>query len=173
MRARLHEASTLDDDMSDKAGWMYADLFLALMVIFLATISFVPEIKAANENSNQVRIQSSKVKQTTNFNFDRGLTLLLNSPEGQTVSSQVKQFIAEQKFPNNSQVVFMIVIGGYEANSGGDSEATTRASKFAMKIKKNNLELLGNATMSIDVSTSVPSDQVALVLTFAAFNPSK
>ena len=67
----------------------------------------------------------------------------------------------------------MKVIGGYEANSGGDSEATTRAIKFAMKIKKNNLELLGNATMSIDVSTSVPSDQFALVLTFAAFNPSK
>ena len=79
MRARLHEASTLDDDMSDKAGWMYADLFLALMVIFLATISFVPEIKAANENSNQVRIQSSKVKQTTNFNFDRGLTCIHES----------------------------------------------------------------------------------------------
>jgi hypothetical protein len=169
MRARLSETSALDDDMSDKAGWMYADLFLALMVIFLATISFVPEISASDESANQVRIQSSRVKQTTDFNFDRGLTLLLKSPDGQAVSSQIKQFIAGEKLPSNAQIVFMKVIGGYEANSGGDSEATTRAIKFAMKLKENNLELLGNATISIDVSTSVPSDQVALVLTFASF----
>jgi len=32
------------DDLTGLAGWMYTDLLLALMVIFLATISFVPQI---------------------------------------------------------------------------------------------------------------------------------
>ena len=173
MRARSSSNVSVDDDMSDKAGWLYADLFLALMVIFLATISFVPEIRASDKNANEVRIQSSEVEQTTNFNFDRGLTLLLKTPEGQTVSSQVKRFIAAEKLPNSAQVVFMKVIGGYEANTGGESAATTRAIEFGMKLKKNNVSLFGNATMSIDVSSSIPGDQVALVLTFAAFDPNK
>ena len=61
MRARTSEVIS-DDDMSDKAGWLYADLFLALMVIFLATISFVPEIRQVGEDSNSVRIQSSTME---------------------------------------------------------------------------------------------------------------
>jgi len=32
------------EDLTGLAGWMYTDLLLALMVIFLATISFVPQI---------------------------------------------------------------------------------------------------------------------------------
>jgi len=38
--------SKFDDaeDLTGLAGWMYTDLLLALMVIFLATISFVPQI---------------------------------------------------------------------------------------------------------------------------------
>ena len=39
------------EDTTAQAGWMYADLFLALMVVFLATISFVPTF---NGNSNLV-----------------------------------------------------------------------------------------------------------------------
>ena len=32
-----------EDDLSGLAGWMYTDLLVGLMVIFLATITFVPE----------------------------------------------------------------------------------------------------------------------------------
>jgi hypothetical protein len=167
MRARLSETSALDDDMSDKAGWMYADLFLALMVIFLATISFVPEIRASEENANQVRIQSSKIKQSTNFNFDRGLTLLLKTPDGKLVSSKIRSFLAVENLPSDSQVVFMKVIGGFDATPGSDSDATTRAIKYGMQLKKDNPVLFSNSTLSVDISKSVPSDQVALVLTFA------
>ena len=154
--------------MSEKAGWMYADLFLALMVVFLATISFVPEIRQSAEDANSVRIQSSTVKQSTNYNFDQGLTLLLSAPDGQLVSSRVKQFLAESKLPNDAEVVFMKMIGGIAKNPNGESEATTRAIKYGMKLKNGNPELFGMATMSVDISKSVADGKVALVLTFAA-----
>ena len=47
MRARYTPEEP--EDASHLAGWMYADLLLALMVIFLATISFVPNF--ANSSS--------------------------------------------------------------------------------------------------------------------------
>lgn len=40
MRRRVEEIEA--EDATLLAGWMYADLLLGLMVIFLATISFVP-----------------------------------------------------------------------------------------------------------------------------------
>ena len=40
-RRKLNNANS-NSDTTFLAGWMYADLFLALMVVFLATISFVP-----------------------------------------------------------------------------------------------------------------------------------
>ena len=36
-------SETEDEDVSFLAGWMYADLFLAMMVVFLATVTFIPE----------------------------------------------------------------------------------------------------------------------------------
>lgn len=168
MRARTSHRLNIDDDMSDKAGWLYADLFLALMVIFLATISFVPEIAPGKDNANSARIKSSTVIQSTNYNFDRGLTLLLKAPDGELVSSKIRTFLTQENLPNDAEVVFMKVIGGYEANTGGESAATTRAIKFGMKLKNSNPDLFAVATMSVDISKSVPGDQVALVLTFAA-----
>ena len=168
MRTRYSRQLVTEDDLADKAGWMYADLFLALMVVFLATISFVPDISQGLTSANSVRIKSNTVTQSTNYNFDRGLTLLLKTPDGQLVSTKIREFLAQENLPNNAEVVFMKVIGGYEPNTGGESAATTRAIKFGMKLKKDNPNLFSQATMSVDISKSVAKDQVALVLTFAA-----
>ena len=167
MRARTSEVIS-DDDMSDKAGWLYADLFLALMVIFLATISFVPEIRQVGEDSNSVRIQSSTIKQSTNYNFDQGLTLLLDAPDGQLIASRITQFLADSKLPRDAEVVFMKLIGGFADNPSGESAATTRAIKYGMTLKNENPDLFGMATLSVDISKSVADGKVALVLTFAA-----
>ena len=43
-RMQDSEIQEHEEDLLGLAGWMYADLFLALMVIFLATISFVPAL---------------------------------------------------------------------------------------------------------------------------------
>jgi len=54
-------------DASHLAGWMYADLLLALMVIFLATISFVPNF--AN-SSSAVPTQIKQI--SSGYNYNRG-----------------------------------------------------------------------------------------------------
>ena len=50
--ARRQVATELED-VTHLAGWMYADLLLALMVIFLATISFVPKFNNVSINSEK------------------------------------------------------------------------------------------------------------------------
>jgi hypothetical protein len=49
MRRASATGPELGEDVTEKAGWMYADLFLALMVIFLATISFVPNTRLLHQ----------------------------------------------------------------------------------------------------------------------------
>ena len=43
MRPKKKSSKDLED-LSGISGWMYSDLLIALMVIFLATITFVPEV---------------------------------------------------------------------------------------------------------------------------------
>ena len=55
----------VEEDLTGQAGWMYTDLMLALMVVFLATISFVPQFmgsgSAAITDPNDPNYSYSKV----------------------------------------------------------------------------------------------------------------
>jgi hypothetical protein len=44
MSRRTRSARRKVEDATPLGGWLFADSFLALMVIFLATISFVPNL---------------------------------------------------------------------------------------------------------------------------------
>ena len=43
--------TTEEDDLTGLSGWMYTDLLLALVVVFLATITFVPNLDAIGSGS--------------------------------------------------------------------------------------------------------------------------
>jgi hypothetical protein len=70
MRRRVESAES--EDATLLAGWMYADLLLGLMVIFLATISFVPI-----DNFVSKSLVKATYKQVDKaFNFNRGISLI-------------------------------------------------------------------------------------------------
>ena len=72
MRKRQEEGQA--EDATLLAGWMYADLLLGLMVIFLATISFVPI-----DNFVSKSLVKATYKQVDKaFNFNRGLSVVLH-----------------------------------------------------------------------------------------------
>ncbi|CAB4331443.1 MAG: hypothetical protein F2690_00655 [Actinobacteria bacterium] len=167
MRSRRIER-VIEDDMVDKAGWMYADLFLGLMVIFLATISFVPEIRD-NSNANAGnRVSSNTIRQSTSFNFDKGLTIVINTPDVLLIETRIKSFLAGERLPLDSQIVFVKFIGGYDPINERVSDGATRALEFGLKLRADNPKLFANATNSADASPDIASGQVAVVLTFSS-----
>ena len=154
MKSRRIERE-IEDDMVDKAGWMYADLFLGLMVIFLATISFVPEIHD-NSNANAGnRVSSNTIRQSTSFNFDKGLTIVVSEPDVLLIETRIKSFLAGERLPLDSQIVFVKFIGGYDPINERISDGATRALEFGLKLRLDNPKLFVNATNSADASLSL------------------
>jgi hypothetical protein len=153
-------ATQVGEDVTDKAGWMYADLFLALMVIFLATISFVPEFRAApTSNVEGMTVASSTMTKGANFQYS-GF-----DPE------KLKADIAKYRLENNlsaaSKIVYVQVSGGYDSAKQNVNAGTVTAISFSVNMKKDLPELFNSADFKIDTSADLGPNSVSLRIVFA------
>jgi hypothetical protein len=153
-------ATQVGEDVTDKAGWMYADLFLALMVIFLATISFVPEFRAApTSNVEGTSVASSTMTKGANFQYS-GF-----DPE------KLKADIAKYRLENNlnaaSKIVYVQVSGGYDSAKQNVNAGTVTAISFSVNMKKDLPELFNSADFKIDTSADLGPNSVSLRIVFA------
>jgi hypothetical protein len=153
-------ATQVGEDVTDKAGWMYADLFLALMVIFLATISFVPEFRAApTSNVEGTTVASSTMTKGGNFQYS-GF-----DPE------KLKADIAKYRLENNlsaaSKIVYVQVSGGYDSAKQNVNAGTVTAISFSVNMKKDLPELFNSADFKIDTSADLGPNSVSLRIVFA------
>jgi hypothetical protein len=153
-------ATQVGEDVTDKAGWMYADLFLALMVIFLATISFVPEFRAApTSNTEGTTVASSTMNKGANFQYS-GF-----DPE------KLKADIAKYRLENNlsaaSKIVYVQVSGGYDSAKQNVNAGTVTAISFSVNMKKDLPELFNSADFKIDTSADLSPNSISLRIVFA------
>jgi hypothetical protein len=169
-RARID--SEEQENLLLQSGWMYADLFLALTVIFLATISFVPEI-GQGRDSNASTNTTSGVSNVTSFNYAKGYTLVLPVDQYDQVVNKVSQFLAQEGLSANSEIIFAQIVGGFDPQSEKPSDGQLRAITFAIEVTNKYPELLQGAQRYIESSPSVAPGNVALRLTFAQPIPQK
>jgi hypothetical protein len=153
-------AAQVGEDVTDKAGWMYADLFLALMVIFLATISFVPEFRSApTSNVDGTSVASSTMTKGANFQYS-GF-----DPE------KLKADIAKYRLENNlsaaSKIVYVQVSGGYVSAKQNVNAGTVTAISFSVNMKKDLPDLFNSADFKIDTSADLGPNSVSLRIVFA------
>lgn len=179
-----------EENTADQAGWMYADLLLALMVIFLATISFVPQFldtrspsgnnvgnsseqgsggmgigdaSAGTGNSNR---PSSGIPDA-DYAFDKGLALFYEDFDLNTFVADVERFRQQENLGDNFEIVFAQITGGYDSKSENPEKGTLRAIAFSVKLKESNLKYLSNTSTSIRTSSEVPANKVLVRFTFA------
>ena len=154
------------EDTTAQAGWMYADLFLALMVVFLATISFVPTF-----NGNQNLVQKQNQLGTSEFAYSqiysKHLDILYDNFDPAIIKQDVSQFIAREKLPPSTDIVFAQVIGGYDAKTEAPTTAIERAVSFSNKLDKALPDLLSHAASTMSSSKTIDTTQIVLRLTFA------
>lgn len=151
-----------EEDLTGQAGWMYTDLMLALMVVFLATISFVPQYMGSGSDKNS-SYTYSKV-------FDESMNAIYESFSLSHIQSDIARFKSAHGLPADSDIVYAQYVGGYAAGSESPSVAIARALAFSQKLDNSAHELLANAATTLSSSTVLTTNQVIVRFTFATYS---
>jgi len=159
--ARRPKATELED-VTHLAGWMYADLLLALMVIFLATISFVPQLSA-----NPSGVTTSLSDQADlGKNYKRGLALVYSSFDSARILEDIRAFKVHESLSDNSQILYAQITGGYDAATESAETGRVRALAFSLKLIRALPDPFTNAPTYLAVSKELKPGEIGLRLTF-------
>ena len=161
MRTRKRQITYLDaeSDTTFLAGWMYADLFLALMVVFLATISFVPEYLSS----------ATKVGSAYNYVsvFKEPLIVVYDTFDQKLIKKDIEYFLQTRGLPNTTDVLYAQVIGGYSKESENSTDAIDRALKFSQQLDASDIPALTNVATTLSASSTLPPGRIAVKFSFA------
>lgn len=148
-RRRLHVHQ--EDEATEQAGWLFADSFLALMIIFLATISFVPDIKNQSE---------------TKANYVKSMTLTYDKYSPPNIEADIAQFLSDEGLSSTTEVVFARIIGGSPVKES-DSNGYLLALKYSIDLQKDNVRYFQNTRFELGSSKLVADKTVLMQLTFS------
>jgi hypothetical protein len=157
----------IEEDLTGQAGWMYTDLMLALMIIFLATISFVPQFTGnaeSSEDPNAPDYAYSKI-------FEESMNALYESFSLSQIESDIARFKSSKGLAKDSDIVFAQYVGGYASSTESPSAAIARALSFSQRLDAADAELLVNAATTLSSSNVLKANQIIVRFTFAT--PSK
>ena len=161
---RAQYVDPVEEDLTGQAGWMYTDLMLALMVVFLATISFVPQFTGTGSAAIAKPIDP-------NYSYSKIFNESMNSLYDGFSLSQIKLDIARFKsshgLPADADIVYAQYVGGYSSGSESPSLAISRALAFSQKLDNSAHELLVNSATTLSSSNVLKSNQVIVRFTFA------
>ena len=150
------------EDATFLAGWMYADLFLAMMVVFLATVSFIPEYLG--------NLEQGATNSAYNYSqiYDKPMIVTYDGFNGDQIANDIRAFIADNKLPPETEIVYAQIVGAYNKNTESPGDAILRAQQFSTKMDLSNITLLHHASTTFSSTTSIPPNRVVVKFTFAS-----
>jgi len=151
---------TEEEDATSQAGWLFADSFLALMVIFLATISFVPAIGGGGV------LGTGTVGKIAGSNYVDGLVLAYEEVDKVRITNDIATYISSKKLSPTTAVLYAKVIGGYTAQEG-ESSGSLQALNFAVELQKAEIPYFARAKIDLGSSNLIPTNTVVLRLTLS------
>ena len=159
MRKRLHEVGQ-KQDLLGLAGWMYADLFLALMVIFLATVSFIPKVPIPT--SFNTLEQKSHAQQTAT----KTMSQVYSGFNLKQLEGDILQFETANGLPPNAVISYVQIVGGYDSNLEAADQGAMRALIFGLKMSSSDPIRFSKIGANLDSSATLAPGSVKLSLTF-------
>jgi hypothetical protein len=150
----------VEEDSTHQGGWLFADSFLALMVIFLATISFVPSLGGGLTGTGNIG-------NIAGGNYVKGLNIAYEKFDAAQIQRDIEGFITAEKLPRNSTVLFAKIVGGYDPNTEGENEAKFRALLFSAEITKAEIAYFQSAKVDLGASKLLKKNQIVLRLTLS------
>jgi hypothetical protein len=143
---------------------MYADLLLGLMVIFLATISFVP----MNNYISKSLVKASYKQTDKAFNFNRGISLIYRKYDALSIEKDIASFKNREGLDNNSQIIFVQILGGFDPVVESPDIGRNRALLYSFKLAQDSRGLFSSAAVTAGGDSNLKPGEIALRLTFAS-----
>jgi len=165
-KLRLREQLDEPEDTTAQAGWMYADLFLALMVVFLATISFVPQFNLDPKLSSDPTSEGKAVYSFSKV-FPQRLDILFEGYDYKFLMSEIKKFVELNNFDTGSEIVFVQIVAGYDPDTEIANVAIKRGLDFSKKIDESNRLLLQHSSTTLSASSTLKPGYIVMHITFA------
>ena len=155
-----------EDDLSGVSGWMYADLLIALMVIFLATITFVPQSTyftqyGSKTTGNPYFYTYSRVVQ------DKPLSILVENNQLPDFTTLLSEFKAKNGIAKDATVAYVQIVGAYKSNLETQQDGVSRALVLSQKIEAIYHDLFATASTTFNTTTSIPPNQAVIRVLFA------
>lgn len=145
------------DDAANQAGWLFADSFLALMIIFLATISFVPSPISIAANRGLTPV-------TTGTNMIEGLVFTYDKYDENKIKSDISKYLTDNKLDSKTEILFAKIVAGY-ANEQGSEAASLKAIEVSVLLKKSQITYFKNTSFDLSTSTFIAAGSFSLRLT--------
>jgi len=162
MRRRADESPA--EDATLLAGWMYADLLLGLMVIFLATISFVPI-----DNFISKSLVKASYKQVDKaFNFNRGISLVYEKFDAKALAQDIDAFKKREGLDNSAEIIFTQILGGYDSKTENEDIGRNRALLYSFQLAKETSGLFAHTSVTAGGDSNLKPGEIALRLTFVS-----
>lgn len=156
-------------DISPQAGWVFADLLLALSIIFLTSISFDTPGKSGEITSTEL---SSSALAEIDFTDlpklkTKTLTLEFNEFNQEKILAGIQEFQSKDLSPRNTYIVYAQLIGGFDSKLEGSEEGSLRAAKFLIELKKSRMTEFDSAGFDISTSSLIKPGFVVMRIAFA------
>ncbi len=160
------------EDSTSQAGWMFADLFLALTVIFLATVSFIPNSNQQKDSTQKNQGNSSN-QTSSNFQNQEQLIIISNGFIGEYASKGVMRFksdlldyLEQRNLPEETTALYLEAVGHTSAFGQANDAGNLAALGFVIDARKELPVILENSNTSISLSPDVEPGSVRIKITF-------
>lgn len=130
------------------------------MVIFLATISFVPSLGGGLTGTGNIG-------NIAGGNYVKGLNIAYEKFDAVQIQRDIEGFITAEKLPRNSTVLFAKIVGGFDPNTESENEAKFRALLFSAEITKAEIAYFQSAKVDLGASKLLKKNQIVLRLTLS------
>jgi len=157
MSRPIRPARSQVEDATSQGGWLFADSFLALMVIFLATISFVPLLTSPSPDQ---AVGSAG-------NYKNAFVMVFDNYDRNRLESELKAFFISEELPLATKVLYAEILGGYDPAIEAEYDGNLKGLAFAVALKKDKLPLFSSATINVGATSSIEQNQVLVRLTLA------
>ena len=152
--------SVEEEDATSMGGWLFADSFLALMVIFLATISFVPALGGSVSSAGNVGNIAGN-------NYVKGLNLVYESFDPKVIEADIAKYAKAEGMSPKSGILYAKIIGGFNSATESEDDGKFKALLFSARIKSSGLVAFQDTKIDLGSNSAIKPDQIVLRLTLS------
>jgi hypothetical protein len=167
--SRQRRTSYGQSDITPLAGWVFADLLLALAIIFLTSISFdTPgDGSASGDAQTQSNISQLKLEGVDQLQSE-AITFSYLKFDRNLIIEDIKKYQSSRGIEGGYKVYYAQIVGGYDSKIEGSELGSLRATKFLIELKKARLSYFDGTGFDITTSKLVQPNQTLIRLALSS-----